>query len=360
MAFLRPTGQYGIGSVELELVDENRPRFINCDDSGRKILVKLWYPSMRDFVNDAELLWSDARTNHQTPVPMRLFLACLRHRTSTSRAAPLHVRSTSWPVVVYNHGLISFPSENTSLVEDLASHGCVVVSVSHAAQYCELQHLNASQSPEKKKKDNDLMQQLNYASREEKQRLATEYYRESSNTNLIVMERATDTCYVMDHLAEVFSKTPGYVRGAIDESGASQIGFSVGGAVASEVATKRATTLAVVNLDGGMYGSLNTTNLFQPYLMLYSSSNEDINASLLPSHAKSIAPPLSKHLNYHDVSMVLPLLRFTGATGKTEPKEFIQQRNSAVRTFLLTADTTEAAIPALRCQISSNRWLDYP
>src|SRR6185295_14798390 len=110
--------------------------------------------------------------------------------TSTHRNAPFNPGVPASRVVVYNHGLISFASENTSLMEELASHGQTVVSIQHVEQVLEFRALSAAQSAEKKKADAELLQRLRRSAPSERARCTLEYYRASTNTNRIVVERS--------------------------------------------------------------------------------------------------------------------------------------------------------------------------
>ena len=72
-----------------------------------------------------------------------------------------------------------------------------------------------------------------------------------------------------------------------------------------------------------------------PYLMMYSSESEGINDALLPKQARSLTVPLTKHLNYHDIALVMPFLRHAGILGKTHARDFIEFRNHEVCDFLI-------------------------
>jgi dienelactone hydrolase len=147
------------------------------------------------------------------------------------------------------------------------------------------------------------------------------------------VERAADSTHVQNHLEDVVAKLPALPAHAIDTSSAHLVGFSLGGAVATEVAKRDARASSVVNLDGGMQGTLDAQGPRQPYLMLYSSANDRMNDALLPLHAQRVAPPDTTHLNYHDIAALLPILRLVRVTGRTAPKLFLEHRNELVREF---------------------------
>ena len=338
MAFLKPTGPFEIGSINHSLLDTSRPSHLKNNALGRRVTVKAWYPCSRIDGIKTERIWEELRQNNRTPLPMKALLGCLRPRTSTFPFTPLSSKVITSSLVVYNQGLISFPSENTSLMEELASHGYVVMALAHAEQYAELQALNRNQSSEKRKKDAALSKQIERASQAEKAELAVEYYGASTNTNQIVIERARDTSYVLDHANEVLELIPGYKANSINISSANLAGFSIGGAVSTEASLQDQRVKSVVNLDGGMYGTNNGTQTVVPYLMMYSSINAGINDNLLSPHANQLIPPNSNHLNYHDISVLLPFLRYLRITGSTNPTTFIESRNKAVREFIATIE----------------------
>ena len=333
MAFLRPSGPYGVGSIMHELVDADRPSNLKSDTAGRRLLVKTWYPADPTATAEKELLWEQLRQDAQTPAPVRLLLGCLRKTTSTHRSAHFNSDVPVSRVVVYNHGLISFASENTSLTEELASHGQTVISIQHAEQLVELRALNAAQSAEKQKADAKLGQRLRSASRSERAKLALEYYRASTNTNRIVVERSIDTSFVLDHLENVLAQVPGLQTRSIERPSAHLVGFSVGGAVSTETAKRDSRACSVINLDGGMHGTVDATELRIPYLMMYSSANDGGNDQLLPSSATRLSPADTTHLNYHDIAALLPILRYARVTGRTDPKSFLAYRNQVVQEF---------------------------
>jgi dienelactone hydrolase len=236
-------------------------------------------------------------------------------------------------LIIYNHGLISFASENTSLAEELASHGFSVIAIQHAEQLAELKALSASQSPEKKRNDAALTRALREAVQKDRAQRAVEYYEASTNTNRIVIDRSVDTSFVLDHVGELLQEIPGAGPHSIDAAAAHLVGFSVGGAVATEVAKHDSRAASVVNLDGGMHGTVGRGELHLPYLMMYSAANDGMNDALLPTQAQRAAPADTAHLNYHDISALVPGLRLMGAIGRVDPTSFLRQRNTVVREF---------------------------
>jgi predicted dienelactone hydrolase len=105
------------------------------DRPGRQLFLKLWYPanaSVEATASERERLWDELRARSGVPLPLRWMLAILRRVRTYARPSALYAHDIHSPrLVIYNHGLISFASENTSLAEALASYGCVVLAIEH-------------------------------------------------------------------------------------------------------------------------------------------------------------------------------------------------------------------------------------
>src|SRR5690606_2085871 len=158
---------------------------------------------------------------------------------------------------------------------------------------------------------------------------AREYYESSPDTNRIVRERAADTRLVLDRMREVLACIP---QGPRDASmhGVQLAGYSIGGAVATAVALQDQRARAVINLDGGTQGCIDATALAVPCLMLYSEASSGMNDALLPARATRETFVGTRHLNFHDIAGLLPLLRLTSALGPTAPADFLATRNEKV------------------------------
>jgi dienelactone hydrolase len=161
----------------------------------------------------------------------------LPRTTETYPGAPLAASAPALPPVLYNHGLISFASENSSLMQELASRGHVVIAIEHVDQLLEWQTLNHRQPPAEKRLAQQLTSQVRRAAGAERARLARALSAASSSTRRIVVERAEDTRLVLDTLASTLGTIPGHVRGPT-AAGAHRVGYSIGGAVATEAAPK--------------------------------------------------------------------------------------------------------------------------
>lgn len=119
----RPTGEYGVG--------------FRCfdDPDGRQWQAHIWYPAVRTA--------DGARRRYHTRAEAFAIAKGLR-KLGSSPFAQWHLQLTrtqaridapeaegSFPLVVFNHGGLLYPMQNTALAQELASQGFVVAAIGH-------------------------------------------------------------------------------------------------------------------------------------------------------------------------------------------------------------------------------------
>ncbi len=133
-----PSGPNPVGVRTFELSDPSRPGVLLAGpDEPRRLLVRVWYPAgevaglaRRPYFTQAE---ADGMANGiGAMMGFPAFAKYMKHaRTHSYEDAPLQPGAEDLPTVFYSHGFHSFLSQNTALMEELASHGYVVYSVQH-------------------------------------------------------------------------------------------------------------------------------------------------------------------------------------------------------------------------------------
>ena len=124
-----PTGHLTAGTVSLHLVDPSRPDPWVPSERVRQLMIQLWYP--------AAAVDGYPVAPYMSPLTARAYekeqgLPSLNWPvTHAHLGAPVRRRGGGWPVVLYSHSLGGERFETTSLVEDLVSHGYVVVTIDH-------------------------------------------------------------------------------------------------------------------------------------------------------------------------------------------------------------------------------------
>lgn len=134
----KPGGPYPVGVRTFEAADASRPGVFAAEPGEpRRLLVRVWYPAGSVAGLKPAPYFSDleARTTARSVGAMfgfPPFITFQKHvRTNSYAGAPLLPGAKGLPVVFYSHGYTSYLSQNTALMEHLASHGYVVFSVQH-------------------------------------------------------------------------------------------------------------------------------------------------------------------------------------------------------------------------------------
>ncbi|WP_327041683.1 acetylhydrolase [Micromonospora ureilytica] len=127
-----PTGPHRVGTVSLHLVDGSRPDPVAGPGRHRELMASVWYPAVRDARRHPVVPWMPA-------APLRALLvsagfdagAAVAPLTAGYEGAPALRAPERLPVIVFSHGNDGHRAEATIVVQELASHGYVVVTVDH-------------------------------------------------------------------------------------------------------------------------------------------------------------------------------------------------------------------------------------
>lgn len=323
-----PGGPYAVGVAMTALT--------RASEAGhRPLTVKLWYPAAAGATGEREAMWPEFRAA-PTPAAIRLMARYLAAaETHAVKHAPL-AEGGPYPLILYHHGLVSIPSETSLLMAALASHGYVVASVSHDDQMAEYRHIQQAVPADERERDKALQTQLRAKglSREDRARLMAEMFANSTGTPRIVAARAADSAYVLDRLGEILAAVPDSGAEAVDPARIGALGLSVGGAAATRLCRDDARCRAAVNMDGGLYGDPLTTPVPVPYLMLYSAANDGANDALAKGEGfEEAMAPGTQHMDFHDGTLMWPLLKWIGALGPVDGEAMIAWRNERVVGF---------------------------
>ena len=127
-----PTGAFAIGRRSLALVDRLRPETMTTDPNDRReVLLNIWYPAEgSDRSSSAPYLDIDPQnpifqTEYRRLGPQRL----LGVRTHATTDAPVARAQREYPVILFSHGLRTVSALYSTFLEELASHGYIVVGV---------------------------------------------------------------------------------------------------------------------------------------------------------------------------------------------------------------------------------------
>ena len=249
-----PTGRHRLGTTSLHLVDPSRPDPWVPGIPFRELMIQLWYP--------AAVVDGYPRAPYMTPIEARAYeksqgIPVLPWPvTHAHLGAPARQDESCWPVVLYSHSLGGERWETTSLVEDLASRGYVVVTIDHVhdAGVVELPggRVETAAIPDPVGPN------------------------EIPVTTKAVRSRVADVRFVLDQLA-VISRggnpdherrpLPHGLHGALGLGRVGIFGQSDGGATAAHALHDDARITAAVNLDGTLWTAQAVAGSDRPLLL---------------------------------------------------------------------------------------------
>ncbi|MGY5880983.1 MAG: hypothetical protein RTV31_12075 [Candidatus Thorarchaeota archaeon] len=316
----QPSGEYAIGNVTFELTDTSRNEtFTDNPDDHRRILIKAWYPSddvtgytMAPYVDSIEQFSLGIQQSWGFPTLMTSHFAL--PRTHSYVNAPLSQAETSYPVLVFSHGYGGLIIQNTVLMEELASNGYIVFSISHSYEAAVTSFPDGS---------------VVYAATEEMY----------ANVSDSLQIWANDTVFLVDQLEIVDNPNiPSILHDGMDLSLIGAFGHSFGGSTAEEVALTDSRFDVGISFDSPHGAKANTMNMTKPYMIMDGASygNPEMNDSVY-NNSNGTCYGLyvngTRHHNFADENIWSPMLRNFGLLGSIDGYRMLQILNDYVLAF---------------------------
>ena len=248
-----PSGRFGIGQIGYEWIDAARPDGYSADPQAhRDLMVYFWYPSKRGVSGERAAYWPGAKQMDADPSvrPQMVeefgavwpLVASGQFKSHAIEDAPIAKTPKQFPVVLLSHGLGGTSFEYASLIEELVSHGYVVVAIEHtytarAVTFPDgrvvVQHEDAVP-----------------AGLSQEQR----WKRMMEGATLTINRGAADVVFVLNKLVELNAgEMPKFaLAGRLDLSHFAAVGHSAGGDFATLACQQDARIRACVSLDGEM------------------------------------------------------------------------------------------------------------
>jgi len=270
-----PDGSYPVGVRDFDVTRQVGTGATAPE--ARHLRVRVWYPAAqvetfpprRYFTRDEAIL----------KLPNFRLLHLYDVHTHGQVEAPVSPGGVRFPVVIFSHGYLLYPGQNTVLMEQLASHGYVVFSMSHppdSARYRTLGGELVEESPWKPSEE--LIAALGPfigAKTYEERYKGYEAFRRVIATDRLSRSTATwrdDNLFLTSALA---SATPPLavadIASRIDLDRLAYAGMSFGGGAAASTCQVDSRCKAVVSLDGVTWDlSMFDTDLRAPLLLLQS------------------------------------------------------------------------------------------
>ena len=344
-----PSGPATIGSISLHLIDNARWDPFAPTRVRRSLMVTLWYPARKSTARAAAYLDDGVAhvVDRELDVPAGTFESVRSHARNAATIAAHGGRG--YPVVIYSPGFGSWRNASTALVEELASHGFVVVTIDHPYDAAAVEFPNHAIVRAKPLVLPGSAKVLTYDA----------WY---VMVRPLLAVRVADVRFVIDQLAALDAghnpdveghRLPENLAGALDLHRIGMFGHSLGGTTTIRVIRVDTRIRAGLSLDGPIPTATGTACSEQP-IMLIRSVDPAVEQLTVPSW-KSAAHTLC---GWH----VAVALHGSGHNDFTDLTIFAQQLGLAQRqraTWSLGSIDASEAVDAERTYIVTffERWL---
>jgi dienelactone hydrolase len=356
-----PSGTHQVGTATWRLTDPSRAETFSATDERRQVEVQAWYPATASTGEPAPYLRSGLvevqgfATLLRGPKTAYDDLAAVRVHAKLN--GPLASAPQRFPLLVFSHGYGGFASAYTGLLEDLASHGYVVLSIVHpyevgAATLTDgrvvsfvdeagaLRQGYRDVIGEWGREDETMAAVTRTVNVDEQRRLLRGYLSGLHNTGNALRRWVGDTKLVLDKLATLPSTgMGGRLASRVDANRVGLFGHSMGGVTAAQFCLDDRRCVGALNLDGiPQYGNMIDRSLKRPFLMVYSARPGRTGASD-PIYKRAASPYYridvqnTLHLDFCDMNFWGGPLRERGAFGSIEPARAAEITRTIVRQY---------------------------
>jgi dienelactone hydrolase len=303
-----PTGPHPLGTLELHLVDRQRTDpWAAQPGAPRELMVSIWYPARpgtdgprAPYLQPGVAAYYDGASEVLGTRPGTVdFAGAHTHAVDRAAAAP---DAVGLPVVLYSPAGGHSRAMGTTLVEELASRGYVVVTVDHT-----------------------FAGPVQFPDRTERQTADLDKAR-------MLQEQVRDIRFVLDQLTLVAAGNdpdaqrrglPAGLPAALDLSRIGMFGHSAGGFTTAEAMPCDERIDAGANLDGSMdphYGAAARTGSARPFLLMGGgTSGRDAHPhhhlaapdwkafwDLSSGWKRDLYLPVAEHMSFSDLQVLLP------------------------------------------------------
>jgi len=329
-----PTGPYAVGRMEEDWTDQSRiDPLASQAGMKRELVIWVWYPSERAPGAEAApylpAQWAQASTQQSSATI----------ETHSVENAPLSTALARYPVLIFEPGLGNMPTQYTTLLEDLASHGFIIFAITptYSADVVVFPDGRVADATSAGSPDNAPNPQ--------------------AAGNRLVTVWAQDVIFVMNQLDRLNATRDSMWSQHLDLAHLGVFGHSFGGATATQVCQMDARCKAGIDLDGALFGDVMQTGLSKPFMVIQSDRDTCSTSSCrsFQSEVQAILRPVpgderyhlsiknTAHLNFSDYAVTLSSARGTGELGSIDGVRGLQITRAYVRAFF---DTYLNGIPS--------------
>jgi len=338
-----PTGPYKVGRTTYASTDETRLNpFAPAPNTRQELGIWMWYPAApTPSAKTSEYLpeyWRRALEQHEGFILGKLLSRDLaRIKTHSWTDADISPQQPFYPVVLLRAGSGALSTDYTSIAEDLASHGYVVVSFDAPYRTVIMPFPDGRVTTRSVRDDVERMPHA------EAERFA----------NRLVNAWVADGKFVLDKLQQLNAGDPASrFKGRLNLQEVGIAGHSLGGATAAQFCHDDNRCKAGIDIDGMPFGSVVQQGLHQPFLFIMSDHSREAGAeprkvkhdiesiynSIPEGERWQITIIGANHFSFSDQMltkspMFVSILQRLGMFGRLEKRRGLAVASACVHTF---------------------------
>src|SRR5262245_61624374 len=232
-----PTGKFAVGRTSFHWVDASRPEKMTDDPNDRReLMVTLWHPA--EAGTGAAAPYIDNLDQLADAPNQPIFNLARSARSYAIAGARISPAETRYPALVFLPGNGTNVGVYAAQIEDLASHGYIVLGIDHPYEsrgviYPDGRIVRYSEDKHPKQGSPNFLAE------------SERFYRQR------VDERAADAAFVLNQLEKLNSGKPvSQFNGRLDLTRVGALGHSIGGIAAAQTCQSDRRFKACLNLDG--------------------------------------------------------------------------------------------------------------
>lgn len=352
-----PDGPYDVGRTSFRLIDNQREEIFTEDpNDSRNLLITVWYPANANENNPVNYWDEQGITGRAYSINSGMGSFWYSHlslvETNSIQEAPVASTEQEFPVIIYSHSFYGLNTENTMLMEELASQGYVVFSIAHTyenivsvypdgeAVYGYLDHF-FEQFDANSDQEQQLYNQYNETEdASDKRDILKQILVVDEESNRMIKTRTEDALFVLDEILRL-NNDEGKFKSKLDLNNVGIFGWSFGGATAKEACLADPRFKAGINIDGWPYGELfHTAELIsQPFMMIRSETDDEMEnmiGDLVLEKTKSglvVNIEGAWHLNFWDFPLFFKIYKELGYWGTIEPLRLLEINKTYIHGF---------------------------
>ncbi len=350
-AELCASGWNRIGTVTYQWTDVSRREVFSPDKQMRReLMAQVWYPAKKGsssshapYLPDAGAVATALARLHNFP---DFVLNHLKYvTTNAAESVPVADDQPSYPVLIFLEGLTGYRQMNTFQVEELVSHGYIVVGIDQPGAAASVVFPDGHHIAGLSKTQIDPLIYQSLSPAEQAPQLFGQTFKDG-----IIPYFAQDVSFTLDQLASLNTGDPKRIlTGKLDLEHTGMFGISLGGMIGAEACLKDPRLVACLVMDVAMTADVVQKGLRQPGMWMTRPADtmrlerqkaggwaeKDIEQTQttmravynsLPGDGYFVQVPGMFHIDFTDLDLlspIFPTIGFSGPIGSQRAHEII-------------------------------------